>query len=132
MNSTSIWVLGGYSKSLGTSNSKEHINIETKENKLIELKLPIPLRRFGLFPISETKAILLGGESKNSQKIDKTFIVDLNEKKVKEGITLSRGGVLEHEIIFEDNGKVHLFFENNYGTAPPEHLCVDFFGLWNY
>ena len=132
MNSTSIYVFGGYSKSLGTLNSIEHISIETKENKLIELKLPIPLRRFGLFPISENKAILLGGESKNSQKIDKTFIVDLNEKKVKEGITLSRGGVLEHEIIFEDNGKVHLFFENNYGTAPPEHLCVDFFGLWNY
>ena len=132
MNSTSIYVFGGYSKSLGTLNSIEHISIETKENKLIELTLPIPLRRFGLFPISENKAILLGGESKNSQKIDKTFIVDLNEQKVKEGITLSRGGVLEHEIIFEDNGKVHLFFENNYGTAPPEHLCVDFFGLWNY
>ena len=131
MNSTSIYVFGGYSKSLGTLNSIEHISIETKENKLIELKLPIPLRRFGLFPISENKAILLGGESKNSQKIDKNFIVDLNEKKVKEGVTLSRGGVLEHEIIFEDNGKVHLFFENNYGTAPPEHLCVDFFGLWN-
>ena len=131
MNSTSIYVFGGYSKSLGTLNSIEHISIETKENKLIELKLPIPLRRFGLFPISENKAILLGGESKNSQKIDKTFIVDLNEKKVKEGVTLSRGGVLEHEIIFEDNGKVHLFFENNYGTAPPEHLCVDFFNLWN-
>ena len=132
MNSTSIYVFGGYSKSLGTLNSIEHISIETKENKLIELVLPIPLRRFGLFPISENKAILLGGESKNSQKIDKTFIVDLNEKNVKEGLTLSRGGVLEHEIIFEDNGKVHLFFENNYGTAPPEHLCVDFFGLWNY
>ena len=131
MNSTSIYVFGGYSKSLGTLNSIEHISIETKENKLVELTLPIPLRRFGLFPISENKAILLGGESKNSQKIDKTFIVDLNEQKVKEGITLSRGGVLEHEIIFEDNGKVHLFFENNYGTAPPEHLCVDFFGLWN-
>ena len=132
MNSTSIYVFGGYSKSLGTLSSIEHISIETKENKLIELNLPIPLRRFGLFPISETKAILLGGESKNSQKIDKTFVVDFSEKKVKEGITLSRGGVLEHEIIFEDNGKVHLFFENNYGTAPPEHLCVDFFGLWNY
>ena len=131
MNSTSIYVFGGYSKSLGTLNSIEHISIETKENKLIDLNLPIPLRRFGLFPISENKAILLGGESKNSQKIDKTYIVDLNEKKVKEGVTLSRGGVLEHEIIFEDNGKVHLFFENNYGTAPPEHLCVDFFGLWN-
>ena len=132
MNSTSIYVFGGYSKSLGTLNSIEHISIETKENKLIDLNLPIPLRRFGLFPISENKAILLGGESKNSQKIDKTFIVDLNEKKVKEGVNLSRGGVLEHEIIFEDNGKVHLFFENNYGTATPEHLCVDFFALWNY
>ena len=126
MNSTSIYVFGGYSKSLGTLNSIEHISIETKENKLIELTLPIPLRRFGLFPISENKAILLGGESKNSQKIDKTFIVDLNEQKVKEGITLSRGGVLEHEIIFEDNGKVHLFFENNYGTAPPEHVIFNY------
>jgi serine/threonine protein kinase len=131
MNSTSIYVFGGYSKAFGTLNSIEHISIETKENKLIDLNLPIPLRRFGLFPISENKAILLGGISKNSQKIEGTYIVDLSEKKVKEGTNLSRGGVLEHEIIFEDNGKVHLFFENNYGTAPPEHLCVDFFSLWD-
>ena len=131
MNSTSIYVFGGYSKAFGTLNSIEHISIETKENKLIDLNLPIPLRRFGLFPISENKAILLGGISKNSQKIEGTYIVDLSEKKVKEGMSLSRGGVLEHEIIFEENGKVHLFFENNYGTAAPEHLCVDFFSLWN-
>ena len=131
MNSTSIYVFGGYSKAFGTLNSIEHISIETKENKLIDLNLPIPLRRFGLFPISENKAILLGGISKNSQKIEGTYIVDLSEKKVKEGMSLSRGGVLEHEIIFEENGKVHLFFENNYGTAPPEHLCVDFFSLWD-
>ena len=131
MNSSSIYVFGGYSKALGTLNSIEHISIETKENKLIELKLPIPIRRFGLFPISENKAILLGGISKNSQKVETTYIVDLYEKKIEEGKPLSRGGVLEHEIIFEDNGKVHLFFENNYGTAPPEHLCVDFFNLWN-
>ena len=131
MNSTSIYVFGGYSKALGTLNSIEHISIESKENKLIELNLPIPLRRFGLFPISENKAILLGGISKNSQKIEGTYIVDLKEKKVKEGKALTRGGVLEHEIIFEENGKVHLFFENNYGTSPPEHLCVDFFNLWS-
>ena len=130
MNSTSIYVFGGYSKAFGTLNSIEHISIETKENKLIEINLPVPLRRFGLFPISENKAILLGGISKNSQKIEGTYIVDFSEKKVKEGMPLSRGGVLEHEIIFEDNGKVHLFFENNYGTAPPEHLCVDFFSLF--
>ena len=130
MNSTSIYVFGGYSKAFGTLNSIEHISIETKENKLIEINLPVPLRRFGLFPISENKAILLGGISKNSQRIEGTYIVDFSEKKVKEGMPLSRGGVLEHEIIFEDNGKVHLFFENNYGTAPPEHLCVDFFSLF--
>ena len=51
MNSTSIYVFGGYSKALGTLNSIEHISIETKENKLFDLKLKIPLRRFGLFPI---------------------------------------------------------------------------------
>ena len=130
MNSTSIYVFGGYSKAFGTLNSIEHISIETKENKLIEINLPVPLRRFGLFPISENKAILLGGISKNSQRIEGTYIVDFSEKKVKEGMPLSRGGVLEHEIIFEDNGKVHLFFENNYGTAPPEHRCVDFFSLF--
>ena len=134
MNSRSIYVFGGYSRAsgLGTLNSIEHINIETKENKLIDLKLPVPLRRFGAFVISDNKAILLGGVTKNSEKVDKTFIVDLNEKKVTEGITLARGGVLEHEIVFEETGKVHLFFENNYGTAPPEHLCVDFFSLLNF
>ena len=50
--------------------------------------------------------------------------VNDNEKK-----TLDKGGVLEQEIIFEEDGKMHLFFEKNFGTEPHEHLEVDFFDL---
>ena len=129
MNSHSIFVFGGYSKSIGTLNSLEHINIDTKECDLLDIKLTVPIRRFGLLKISDNKVVILGGISKLSKKNEDTFIVDLSSGKVEKGIELQQGGVLDHEILVDEGGRIHLFFENNYGTSPPDHICVNFFDV---
>ena len=101
LNSRSIYVFGGYSKSMGILNSIEHLDLETKENELIELIMPIPLRRFECFKVSDSKIILVGGLTKESKRNDDTYIIDLFEKKSQKGMKLVKGGALEHEIIFE-------------------------------
>ena len=131
LNSRSIYVFGGFSQKIGILNSIEHLDLETKENKLIELVMPIPLRRFGCFKAADSKAIIVGGLTKGSKKNEEVYVIDLFDKKSYKGGNLKMGGVLEHEIVFEENGNVHFFFENNYGTCPPDHVKVNFFELIN-
>ena len=129
INNHSIFVFGGYSKNIGTLNSIEHINIDSKECDLLDIKLPVPIRRFGLLKISDNKIVLIGGITKLSKKNEDSYIVDLSLGKVEKSIELPQGGVLDHEIILDDTGRVHLFYENNYGTSPPDHVTVNFFEL---
>lgn len=129
MNNHLIFVFGGYSKTLGTLNSIETINIETKECEALDILLPVPIRRFGILKLSESKVLLLGGISKVSKNSDDTYVVDLKSGKIEKGNELPQGGVIEHEILFDESGGLHLFYENNYGTSPPEHVCVNFFDL---
>ena len=128
-NESNIYVFGGFNSNYGTLNSIELINLENKENSLLNLKIPVPLRRFSSLKITENKIALLGGLAINTQNNNKCYIIDLKENKTEEGKNISKGGVLEQEIVFEEDGKMHLFFEKNFGTEPHEHLEIDFFDL---
>ena len=129
-NESHIYVFGGFNSNYGTLNSIELINLENKENSLLNLKFPIPLRRFSSLKIKENKVILLGGLTTNTQNNTKCYIIDIKENKIEEGKNISKGGILEQEIIFEEEGKMHVFFEQNFGTEPHEHLEIDFFNLF--
>ena len=128
-NESNIYVFGGFNCTYGTLNSIELINLENKENSLLKLKMPIPLRRFSSLQINENKVVVLGGLTINTKNNNKCYIIDLKENKTDKGKTLNKGGVLEQEILFEEDGKMHLFFEKNFGTEPHEHLEIDFFDL---
>ena len=128
-NESSIYVFGGFNCNYGTLNSIELINLENKENSLLNLKMPVPLRRFSSLQINENKVVVLGGLTINTKNNNKCYIIDLKENKTEEGKNISKGGVLEQEIVFEEDGKMHLFFEKNFGTEPHEHLEIDFFDL---
>ena len=128
-NESNIYVFGGFNSNYGTLNSIELINLENKENTLLNLKIPIPLRRFNCLKMTENKVILLGGLTINTKNNNKCYIIDLKENKIEEGKNISKGGVLEQEIIFEEDGTMHLFFERNFGTEPHEHIEIDFFNL---
>ena len=130
-NESNIYVFGGFNANLGTLNSIEVIDLENKENTLLKITIPIPLRRFSSLKISDNKVLLLGGLTSKTKNNNTTYVIDFKENKVEKGKILNKGGVLEQEVIFEQNGKIHLFFEKNFGTEPHDHLVADFFDLFN-
>jgi N-acetylneuraminic acid mutarotase len=56
-----IFIFGGYNKDMGTLSSIERYDITKKRITLVEIKMPIPLRRFATVKISSSKILLLGG-----------------------------------------------------------------------
>ena len=74
-NDKKIFVFGGYNKNYGTLNSIEEFDINKKICNLIEMKLPIPLRRFASVKISENKVIIMGGITRLCKENDATYIL---------------------------------------------------------
>ncbi len=56
-----IFIFGGYNKEQGTLGSIERYDIKQKKMTLLELKMPVALRRFSSIKISASKVLLLGG-----------------------------------------------------------------------
>ena len=93
---------------------------------IIDFNLPLPIRRFQLIKLNDNSILLIGGISKLSKKSEDSYIIDWEKGKVNKGKKLPQGGVLEQEVVFDEYGQLHLFFENNYGTSPPEHVSINF------
>ena len=125
-NNSNIFIFGGYNKNFGTLNSIERLDLENKKCDLLELKLPIPLRRFASMKITDHKILIMGGITRLCKESDSTFIVDIENDKIMKYSSLPKGGIVEQEIFLDEIGGVHLFFENNYGTAPPEHVIFNY------
>ena len=125
-NNSNIFIFGGYNKNFGTLNSIERLDLEHKKCDLLELKLPIPLRRFASMKITDHKILIMGGITRLCKESDSTFIVDIENDKIMKYSPLPKGGIVEQEIFLDEIGGVHLFFENNYGTAPPEHVIFNY------
>ena len=125
-NNSNIFIFGGYNKNFGTLNSIERLDLDNKKCDLLELKLPIPLRRFASMKITDHKILIMGGITRLCKESDSTFIVDVENDKIMKYSPLPKGGIVEQEIFLDEIGGVHLFFENNYGTAPPEHVIFNY------
>ena len=125
-NNSNIFIFGGYNKNFGTLNSIERLDLDNKKCDLLELKLPIPLRRFASMKITDHKILIMGGITRLCKESDSTFIVDIENDKIMKYSSLPKGGIVEQEIFLDEIGGVHLFFENNYGTAPPEHVIFNY------
>ena len=125
-NDKKIFVFGGYNKNYGTLNSIEEINIEKKTCNIIEMKLPVPLRRFASVKISESKVLIMGGISRLCKESDATFILNMENYNQVKFNNLPKAGTIEHEVYFDEIGDLHLFYENKYGTSPPIHVIYSF------
>ena len=125
-NEKKIFVFGGYNKNYGTLNSIEEINIDLKTCNIIEMKLPIPLRRFASVKISENKILILGGISRLCKESDSTFILNMETFNQVKYNNLPKPGTIEQEVYFDEIGDLHLFYENKYGTSPPIHVIYSF------
>ena len=125
-NDKKIFVFGGYNKNYGTLNSIEEIDINKKICNLIEMKLPIPLRRFASVKISENKVIIMGGITRLCKESDATYILNMENYNQVKYNNLPKAGTIEHEVYFDEIGDMHLFYENKYGTSPPDHVIFSF------
>ena len=125
-NDKKIFVFGGYNKNYGTLNSIEEIDINKKICNLIEMKLPIPLRRFASVKISENKVIIMGGITRLCKESDETYILNMDNYNQVKYNNLQKAGTIEHEVFFDEIGDMHLFYENKYGTSPPIHIIYSF------
>ena len=125
-NDKKIFVFGGYNKNYGTLNSIEEIDINKKICNLIEMKLPIPLRRFASVKISENKVIIMGGITRLCKESDETYILNMDNYNQVKYNNLPKAGTIEHEVYFDEIGDMHLFYENKYGTSPPIHIIYSF------
>ena len=125
-NDKKIFVFGGYNKNYGTLNSIEEIDINNKVCNLIEMKLPIPLRRFAAVKISENKVIVMGGITRLCKESDATYILNIDNYNQVKYNNLPKAGTIEHEVFFDEIGDMHLFYENKYGTSPPTHIIYSF------
>ena len=125
-NDKKIFVFGGYNKNYGTLNSIEEIDINNKVCNLIEMKLPIPLRRFAAVKISENKVIVMGGITRLCKESDATYILNMDNYNQVKYNNLPKSGTIEHEVFFDEIGDMHLFYENKYGTSPPTHIIYSF------
>ena len=125
-NDKKIFVFGGYNKNYGTLNSIEEIDINNKVCNLIEMKLPIPLRRFAAVKISENKVIVMGGITRLCKESGATYILNMDNYNQVKYNNLPKAGTIEHEVFFDEIGDMHLFYENKYGTSPPTHIIYSF------
>ena len=125
-NDKKIFVFGGYNKNYGTLNSIEEIDINKKICNLIEMKLPIPLRRFASVKISENKVIIMGGITRLCKESDATYILNMENFNQVKYNNLPKAGTIEQKVYFDEIGDMHLFYENKYGTSPPTHIIYSF------
>ena len=130
-NENIIFVFGGYNKNFGTLNSIEEVNINKKTCNLIEMKLPISLRRFASVKITENQVLIMGGITRLCKESDATYILNMENYNQIKFRNLPKAGTIEHEVYFDEIGDLHLLYENKYGTAPPIHTIFSFLDFNN-
>lgn len=120
-----IFIFGGYNKEAGTLDSVERYDIDKRKIVLIELKMPVALRRFATLKISSSKILMIGGISRLSKDSDSVYCFDCDESNVKQPAysvealdKIDKAGVIDYPIVIDSVGSLHLFIENSSGTSP--------------
>jgi serine/threonine protein kinase len=121
-----IFVIGGYNKTDFSLDTIEKIDLVTYKTILLEVKLPIPIRRCGLLKMSEISILILGGKTVAGNELCNVFCFDIIHEIFSNFKNLSKPGIIEHELIVDETGLLHIFLENNYGNSPPSHITYQF------
>ncbi|EAR87484.2 Serine/Threonine kinase domain protein (macronuclear) [Tetrahymena thermophila SB210] len=122
INDNEILIFGGYNKEKGTLDSIERYLINENKFEVTNIKLPIPLRRFMVVRVSNNNALILGGLTKFSKESQKVFKLEYDKKEIIELESLEKGGVIENEILVDNEDYMHIFLEHANGTSPHSHI----------
>ena len=96
LNDYEIFVFGGYNKEKGTL--------------------------FMVVKVAKNLALILGGITKSSKESQKVFKYDYEKDEIIEMENLEKGGVIENEILFDNDDVLHIFLEHANGTSPHSHI----------
>ena len=132
-----IFIFGGYNKEMGTLSSIESYEIKDNKISLLDIKMPIPLRRFATCKISASKILILGGIGRMSKDSNEVFCFDIekvdeDDPNSKHHYSLEnldkvdKAGVIDLPVIIDSTGSLHLFVENASGTSPPYRTIYSF------
>ena len=122
INDREILVCGGYNKEKGILDSIEKFNVAENRFELVDMKMPIPLRRFTVVRIKQNLALILGGLTKASKENQRVFKLDFEKREISELEGLEKGGVIENEVLVDHEGFLHIFLEHSNGTSPHSHI----------
>ena len=122
LNDYEIFVFGGYNKEKGTLDSIEKYSIKENKWEVLNIKIPLPLRRFMVVKVAKNLALILGGITKSSKESQKVFKYDYEKDEIIELENLEKGGVIENEILFDNDDVLHIFLEHANGTSPHSHI----------
>lgn len=82
INDNEILIFGGYSKEKGTLDSIERYLIHENRTEVIDLKLPIPLRRFMVVRVAKNEALILGGLTTFSAESQRVFKLNYGSREL--------------------------------------------------
>lgn len=72
--------------------------------------------------VSHNAALILGGLTKFSKESQKVFKLDYSSKEFIEMESLEKGGVVENEVLVDNEDNLHIFIEHANGTSPHSHI----------
>ena len=126
-----VFVFGGYNKEVGTLNSIERVDLQASKRRisLLEIKLPLPLRRCASIKISNSKLLILGGITRLSKDSDAVYCFDIEGEtnySIEPLDKIDRCGAIDLPVIIDSIGSLHLFVENASGTSPPFRTVYSF------
>ncbi|CAD8137168.1 unnamed protein product [Paramecium pentaurelia] len=122
INDNEIVLFGGYNKEEGTLDNIERYLINENKWEKCNLKLPLPLRRFMAVRVKKNLALLIGGLTMYAKESQKVLKVDWEKKEIIECEPLEKGGIVESEVLLDNEGNLHIFLENANGTSPHAHI----------
>ena len=127
MDQTLVYVFGGYNKKEGTLSLIEKFSLTDHKSELLQIKMPVGLRRLGCLKIAPKKILLLGGIEDKGKSSDYVYCLDMEEHDTIERLDkLTFGGAVESPLLLDSIGCIHLLIESNAGTSPPVHIQYSF------
>lgn len=126
LDSTSIYVFGGYNRNKGTLQSIERYNLLENRFDLLDITLKEPLRRAGCVAAAPGEILIMGGIKRNSKASQSVYKFSVRKSEIQEWENLTKGGVIEYDVLADAEGYLHIFLEDAFGTSPPTHVLYAF------
>lgn len=116
-----IYIVGGYNSKLGTIPTIEEYQVKENRFILLDVVLREGLRRLSVRSF-HGDMLIFGGLRQHFENNETVYKVDVENNTVEDCGTLEKGGVIECEVMLDNQDICYLFLEECNGTATPFHL----------